>query len=341
MDKLAKKIISVEITWQSIFKVLIALFSFYLLFLIKDVLVLVLLGLVISILLNPAIDYVEVKGIRRSLATLLVYCSAASMIVLFFFLTIPPIIMELTAFSKNHSEYFDSLAPYFNNLFFSGFDYSFLDVSFREELIKLTSEIWSIGTRVFNVLFAIVTIFTLAFFFSMEEKEIISFIKLFSPKKLEENIIHSWTKGRLTVAKWFGSRILISAILALMTLIGCYLLDIKFAVSLSLIAGFLNMIPVVGPIISAVIICLVAAMNSWETSLLALLMVTVTQQIESSVFNPLIMNKMVGLPNFLILSSILIGGTLMGIIGMVLAIPIAGIMYETVKNYITMRKAKE
>lgn len=333
-------ILKIDIAWQGIFRVIMALLAVYFVYLLKDVLILVALGLVISILLNPAIDFFEKKGMQRPFATLIIYIGAALIIAGFFLLTIPPIVIELTAFSKNHSEYFNSFAPYFNSYLYSGFDFSILDASFQEGFIKLTSELWTIGTAIFNVLFSLITIFTLAFFFSMEEKEIIGFIKLFSPKKLEENVVKSWEKGRITVAQWFGSRILVSAILALMTFIGCLILDIRFAVSLSLLAGFLNIIPVVGPIISAVLICLVAAMNSWTIAVLALLMVSITQQIESNIFTPLTTNKMVGLPNFLILTSILVGGKLVGIVGMVLAIPVAGIAYETIRNYILSKKAK-
>ncbi|MDD4409907.1 MAG: AI-2E family transporter [Candidatus Pacebacteria bacterium] len=340
MAKEESKILKIDITWQGIFRVILALFSFYIIYLIKDVIILIVLSLVISILLNPAIDIIEKKNVKRPLATLIVYISAALLIASFFLLTIPPIFIELTSFSKNYSEYFNNLAPYFNNYLYSGFDFSQIDSSFQDGLMKLTSELWAITTAIFNIVFSIITIFTLAFFFSMEEKEIVGFIKLFSPKKLEDNIVKSWERGRITVSQWFASRIFVSFLLAIMTFIGCLLLKIKFAVSLSLLAGFLNIIPVVGPITSAILICLVAAMNSWTIAFLALIMVFVTQQIEGNIFTPLTTNKMVGLPNFLILASILVGGKLVGIVGMVLAIPIAGIMYETFKNYIMAKKAK-
>lgn len=328
----------IDIAWSGIIRVILALFGFYIIYLLKDVLILIVLGLVISVLLNPAIDLIEKKGIHRSLSTLIVYIATALLIVGFFLLTVPPIFIELTAFSKNYASYFEKLAPIFNSHLYNGFDFSLLDTGFQDGILKLTSELWTIGTAVFNIIFSMITIFTLAFFFSMEEKEILGFIKLFSPKKLEDNVVKSWEKGRITVSQWFGSRIFCSALLALMTFIGCLVLDIKFAVSLSLIAGFLNMIPVAGPIVSAVLICLVAAMNSWVVSLIALLMVFLTQQIEGNIFTPLTTNKMVGLPNFLILASILVGGELMGVVGMVLAIPIGGILYETVKNYINVKK---
>lgn len=340
MKKIDNNFLKIDFTWKGIFRVILALFAFYLLFLLRDVVTLVILGLVISILLNPAIDYFEKKKVHRSLATLIVYISAAALIVSFFLLTIPPIVVELASFSKNYLVYFEKFSSVFGVYMSSSTDLSLINTGLQEGILRLTSELWVIGSFVFGSVFSIITIFTLAFFFSAEEREIVGFIKLFSPKSLENNVVESWEKGRVTVSKWFGGRIFASILLALMTYVGCLLLNIKFAVSLSLLAGFLNIIPLIGPIISAILICSVALMDSWYVSLLALLMVFITQQIEGNIFTPLVTNKMIGLPNFLILTSILVGGKLAGIVGMVLAIPISGILYETVKNYIIVRKSE-
>jgi predicted PurR-regulated permease PerM len=341
MKKIENNYLRIDFTWMGIFRVILALFAFYLLYLLREVVILVLLGLVISVLLNPAIDFFEKKKMNRSLATLIVYVSAACLIAGFFLLTIPPIAIELVSFSKNYAVYFDKFYDVFGGYISGSLDSSAINTGMQEGIVKLTSELWMVGSFIVSSIFSVITIFTLAFFFSIEEKEIVGFIKLFSPKRLEDNIVESWEKGRITVAKWFGSRIFVSGLLALMTYVGCLILNIKFAVSLSLLAGFLNIIPVIGPIISAILICSVALMESWYIALLALIMVFITQQIEGNIFTPLTTNKMIGLPNFLILTSILIGGKLAGIVGMVLAIPIAGILYETVKNYIIAKKERK
>lgn len=334
--------VAIDFTWWGIFRVFLVLIGIYTIYVIHDSLMMIILGLVISVLLNPFVDFLEKKKIHRSFATIIVYMGAVALISLFIFLTIPPILNELLLFAKNYSIYFDKIEPllssYTSGIFSAS---SLLSSGVQEGVIKITSELWTIGLAVANGIFSIITIFTFAFFFSIEEKEITDFIKLFSPKKLENSIVESWNKSRAMVSYWFGARILSSTAVAIMCFIGCWIMGLKFGVSLSLLAGLLNIVPVAGPIISGFLFAGVGLLDSWQTAIIAVIMLTVVQQIENNILTPLITKKLIGLPNFLILASVLIGGQIAGVIGMFLAIPAGGIIYETSKNYILAKKNKK
>ncbi|MFA5080174.1 MAG: AI-2E family transporter [Candidatus Paceibacterota bacterium] len=334
--------IRIDFTWWGILRVVLVLIGVYTIYIVHDSLMMIILGLVISVLLNPFIDFFEKKKIHRSVATIIVYLLAVALISLFIFLTIPPILNELLSFSNNFSNYFNNIKPLleiYSSSFFN--NPSLLSSGLQENSLKLVSELWTIASMIANGIFSVVTIFTFAFFFSIEEKEITDFIKLFSPKKLENDIIKSWNKSRAMVSYWFGARLLSSAAVAIMCFVGCLMLHLKFTVSLSLLAGLLNIVPVAGPIFSGVLFAGVGALDSWTTAILAVIMLTVAQQIENNLLTPLITKKLIGLPNFLILASILIGGQIAGVIGMFLAIPAGGILYETAKNYILAKKNRK
>jgi len=339
MEKKNNNILKIDFTWMGILRVVLVLLGVYTIFVIHDSLMMIILGLVISVLLNPFIDFLEKKKLHRSFATIIIYLSAVALISVFILLTIPPILNELLSFANNSSIYFNNIKPFLSS-YSSGFfnNPSILTSSFQDGVLKLTSELWTVASILANGVFSVVTIFTFAFFFSIEEKEIISFIKLFSPKKLENRIVESWDKSRSMVSYWFGARILSSAAVAIMCFVGCLLLNLKFAVSLSLLAGLLNIVPVAGPIFSGFLFAGVGALDSWTSAVLAVVMLTIAQQIENNLITPLITKKLIGLPNFLILGSILIGGQIAGVIGMFLAIPAGGIIYETAKNYILAKK---
>jgi len=329
---------TIDFSWWGILRVVSVLIGVYTIYVIHDSLMIIILGLVISILLNPFIDFLEKKKMHRSFATIIVYMGAVALISLFIFLTVPPILNELLLFIKNYSSYFSKIDLFSNSALGLSDTSSLLSSGVQEGILRFTSELWAIGLAIANGLFSIVTIFTFAFFFSIEEKEIVNFIKLFSPKKLENSIIESWDKSRSMVSYWFGARLLSSTAVAVMCFIGCLFMGLKFAVSLSLLAGLLNIVPVAGPIFSAFLFAGVGALESWETSVLAVVMLTIVQQIENNLLTPLITKKLIGLPNFLILASILIGGQIAGVIGMFLAIPMGGILYETAKNYVLTKK---
>ncbi|MFA6347934.1 MAG: AI-2E family transporter [Candidatus Paceibacterota bacterium] len=342
IEKKNRNVFKIDFTWWGIFRVVLVLIGVYTIFIIHDSLMMIVLGLVISVLLNPFIDFLQKKKLHRSVATIIIYLSAVALISLFIFLTIPPILNELLSFANNSSDYFSKIKPLFSS-YSSSFlnNPSILTSGFQDGVLKITSELWIILSIIANGIFSVVTIFTFAFFFSIEEKEITDFIKLFSPKKLENDIVKSWEKSRAMVSYWFGARILSSIAVAIMSFIGCLMLGLKFSVSLSLLAGLLNIVPVAGPIFSGVLFAGVGALDSWTTAILAVVMITVVQQIENNLLTPLITKKLIGLPNFLILASILIGGQIAGVIGMFLAIPAGGILYETAKNYILAKKNKK
>ncbi|MCK9578389.1 AI-2E family transporter [bacterium] len=333
--------ITIDFTWWGIFRVFLVLIGIYTVYVVHDSLMMIILGLVISVLLNPFVDFLEKKKIHRSFATIFVYLGAVAVISLFIFLTIPPIFNELLSFAQNYSNYFSKIEPIISDYTAGLSTTNFLASGLQEGVLKITSELWIIGMAIANGVFSVVTIFTFAFFFSIEEKEILDFIKLFSPKKLEGSIIQSWNKSRAMVSYWFGARILSSTAVAIMSFIGCLILGLKFSVSISLLAGLLNIVPVAGPIFAGILFFGVGILESWQTAVLAVIMFTIVQQIENNFLTPLITKKLIGLPNFLILGSILIGGQIAGVIGMFLAIPAGGIIYETAKNYVLAKKNKE
>jgi predicted PurR-regulated permease PerM len=82
-------------------------------------------------------------------------------------------------------------------------------------------------------------------------------------------------------------------------------------------------------------------LNSFPIAFLAVILFVVVQLIESNILTPMVTKQIIGIPNFLVLISILIGGQLMGIIGAVLAIPLFAVLYETVKNYFIYKKNQE
>jgi len=107
---------------------------------------------------------------------------------------------------------------------------------------------------------------------------------------------------------------------------------------LALFAGLTNIIPIVGPIIAGIIIALIAALDSWLKAALILIVFIIIQQIEGNILTPVLTKRFIGLPPALVLISLLIGGKLWGILGAILAIPLAGIVFEFTKDFLKKRK---
>jgi predicted PurR-regulated permease PerM len=326
----------IDLTWRSLFKVAVALVIFYVVYLIRSVLVWVLLGFVISTLLDPMIEILEKRKINRVVSSVIVYAFLLLFIGLSAYIVVPPMVVELQGFTSNFSQYFNQVPILLNNLGVSSF--SSLSSGMNESLVKISSNIFNIFASLFGSIFSGITIFVLALFMSIEEKEILKGVKLVSPREFEEEVLKRWQRTKDQVILWFGSRVLACICIALMTFILCVALQMKFALSLALLSGALSIIPMAGPIISGVIVALLAWSISFPKFILAVIFLVIIQQIESNILTPILTKKLTGLPNVLVMLSILVGGILGGIVGAILAIPLAGIIFEGLKDYFNKRK---
>ncbi|MDD5098504.1 MAG: AI-2E family transporter [Candidatus Pacebacteria bacterium] len=333
-----KEIETVDIAWRSIFKVFVVVLLFYFLFLIRSVIVWLFLGWIISTLLNPAIDEIEKRGTPRAISAAIVYFGMLLILGFIVYLIVPPLASEVAVLSSGVIESFAQIPTFLSKIGIDSFQsLSTLNGEIQNSLIRVSANILNIFASLFGSIFAGITIFVLALFMSIEEKEIIKAIKLVSPKRFEEDVLKKWDKAKMHVASWFGSRLICSFFVALMTFIVCVFLKIKFALSLSILAGLLNMVPFIGPLIAGAILILFA-FSSWTKAIIVAILAIIIQQIESNILSPIFTKRMTGLSTVLVLTSILIGGILGGIVGAMLAIPLAGIIFELTREYFNKKK---
>jgi len=331
-----------DISWKTIFKIVLTGFSLYLIFLLRDILVLVVFALIISILFNPAIEFLQRYKIPRILAVILIYIGIFGILGLFVYLTIPVFVNELKQFSQFFPQYFEKLAPPLKGLgleSFSSFD-TFIN-SLGDLAVKASSGIFSAISIIFGGIFSTITIFTIAIFLSFEEKAVEKMVGIFSPKKYEAYILDLWKRSQTKVSGWFGSKIFTSLFIGLLTFAACKILAVKYAISFAFLAGILNIIPIIGPIVTGIIIFIFTGLDSWSKAIFILIVSAILQQIEGNIITPILTRKFVGIPAALVLVALLVGSQLWGILGAILAIPLAGVIFEFLRDFLRKRKEEK
>jgi len=335
-----KDIAMIDVTWRAIFKVCAVIIFFYIMFLLHNVIVWTVLALMISVIFNPWIESVEKRGLPRSVAAATVYFSFLLVCGLLVFIIVPPLLAEMHVFSNNFIKYFDKVPALLSSIGLDSFQgVASLSTNLNESLLKLSSNVFNLFASVFGSIFAGITIFVLALFMSIEEKEVIKGLALIAPKGFEKEVLARWDRAQHHVVGWFGSRILCCICVAIMTFLVCVFLKIKFSLALALLAGITNMIPMVGPIVMGILLAAFALLDSWGKMVLIVLLFIGIQQVESNILSPILTKKLTGLPTMLVLFSLLVGGALGGIVGAILAIPLAGIFFEAARDYLNKKKA--
>lgn len=332
-----------DISWETILKIALSGIVFYLLFLVRDVVIWFFFALIISVLFEPAINFLKLLRVPRVLAVIFVYLVFFGILGLLIYLTAPIFINEIKQFSQLVPQYFEKISPIFKDLKIEALQ------SLESFTQALTNSLEQISVSVFNALttfFGGVAsaffIISIAFFLSLEEKGVEKVLKLLSPKKYEDYILVLFERCQQKVSGWFGTRILAGLFIAVASFAVLFLFKIKYTFVLSLLAGLLNFIPFLGPAIMGVLLILfVGVADSFLKAIIVLVAFIVIQEIEGKIISPILAKKFIGLPPVLVLLSIVVGGEVFGFLGALFAIPVFGILYEFVKEFLEKRKEEE
>lgn len=332
---------TLNISWNAIVKVFIAIFVFYLIYLAREIALWFFFGLAISILFEPAINFLRRMWIPKMLAIIMVYVSTLGLLGLLIYLMAPIFIVELKQFSVYLPDYFNKINPLLQQI---GIDFA---ESFSELTSSLVAGLEQSSKGVINAAIAFfggiastIVILTIAFFLSLEEKGPERFLAFISPRKYQEQIVSFFEKAQAKVAGWFGARIIACAFVGIASFIIFYIFDVEYSFLLALMAGVLNFIPYIGPLTTAIllIVFVMVSSNSWIVTLYVLLAVWAVQVVENNLLTPFLMKRMINLPPVLVLISLLLGAKIFGFLGTIFIVPVAGIIYEFIKELLEKKR---
>lgn len=331
-----------DVSWGTILKIVASLGALYLLFIIKDLLVWFLFALIISILFNPAINFLQKRHFPRVLATILVYFGLFALFGLLIYQAAPFLFSEVRHFALKVPEYFEQASPYLRGLKISALEnFQNFTLTIENIFLQASSNIFSALATFFGGLLAALAIFTIAFFLSIEEKGLERMIELISPRGHKQRILKIWKRSQRKVSLWFGTRILGALFVGITTTIACYALDVKYAFLFGLLAGLSDFIITIGPLIIGAVIAMTIALTSLPKALLFAAIFVLIQQIEERVLTPVLNRKFLHLSPALVLMALLVGSKLWGLMGALLAIPLMGMLFEFVRGVIQTREVEE
>jgi predicted PurR-regulated permease PerM len=188
-------------------------------------------------------------------------------------------------------------------------------------------------------IFGFLTILIVTFYLLVDAQNIRqTFLRVF-PKPHRARVDAMTRDITVKVSAWLGGQLLLGGVIGVTSAIGLWLLGIPFFYVLALICGIGELIPVVGPIISAIPAVLVAATISYQKALAVIVFFLVQQQFENHVLVPKVMERQVGVSAVMVIISLLIGGNLLGILGALLAVPTAAIIQVLFMEIVDQRES--
>ena len=297
----------------------------------SDVFILLIISIYLAAGLNPAIEFFVKRGLRRGLSIFIVALSVIATAFLFIILVIPPVIRQVDLFIQSLPETIQSLT---NNRQIARLNdqYQVIDnlVAQAQEWISggqlfatLYGGVIGVGKTVLSGTFALLTVFVLTLYFMAALPKFLSVIYRLAPASRRNRVSAIGDAITNRIGIFVGSQILIAATAALFITLYGLILDIPYAAALGMVVFFAGLIPLVGHFIGATIFTLVALTQSLGTAIAALVGYAIYQQIENYLVMPRIMKRSLSIPGIATIVAALLGSALFGLIGAILAVPMA------------------
>lgn len=327
----------VDISVKTILKVLGILFLIYLLWLIREVVLLLFVVILLVLALESSVNRLAGWGIPRALGVLFIYILLGIIFGLVVYWIVPPLVFQLQDLAFRLPSVLSQLTD------FGGTTAS----ATRQALDTISSQLGRIGGGLLNAVFTLfggvvsaLTVLVLSFYFLVDEKGFRKIIYELLPlaRHLEATTIIQ--KIATKIGYWLRGQIALMVIVGVLDGIGLAILGIPFALTLAVLAALLEIIPLIGPILAGLVAILVAVTGNvllWKILVMVGVFVLV-QQLENQILVPRIMHRAVGLPPAAIIVAVLIGAKLLGAGGAILAIPVAAILQVFSQEYFDKRK---
>ena len=306
---------------------------------IRDVLLLLYISGLFAVGFSPVVRLIERQRLLpvgthrfpRWLAILVLYIVILSALVSVGMMIVPPIVEQAQGLWEQRATMFERAQQVLH-------DYGILQGEYItfEQAVERAPDAASDATIVGTVFDAVrgvlggivgfVTILIVTFYLLVDSRNIQSaFLRLFPAghRARVDSITRTIT---VRVSAWLAGQMFLGAIIGITTAIGLWLLGVPYFYVLALIAGFGELIPVVGPILSAIPAVIVAGSVSLQKALLVIIFFVVQQQFENHVLVPRVMSRQVGVSPVTVIVALLIGGRLLGVVGALLAVPTAAIV---------------
>jgi predicted PurR-regulated permease PerM len=317
----------------------------------RHVLVWLVISLFLALAINPFVEWLQARGVRglrrRGVATtvafLLVLLAVAAVGALF----IPTLVDNVNKFVNALPGYVDDLTKGKGRLGFLETKYHVVE-KIRDQLhnggakrlLGLSGAAVSVTKGVINIVIGTVTIIFVTFFMLLEGPTWIERLYSLLPAESQPR----WRAVGRDIYRQIGGyvtgNLVISLIAGILTTLVLLALGVPYAVALGLIVALLDLIPLAGATIAAIIIAAVAFLHTIVAGIVVVAFFVIYQQVENHVLQPVVYNRTVALSPLAILVSVLVGAEVAGVLGALAAIPVAGAIQVLIVDFLRARRER-
>jgi predicted PurR-regulated permease PerM len=300
---------------------------------IQEIVILLVIAIILGAGIRPPVLWLKARGVPPVLAVLLVYLAIGAVLALLGWLIVPPFVAQARSLVADAPDYARQVQERFQEILV-GLPGDTPVLPEPAELARqlgglaggLTGGLVRVGVSVVGTAFSLLLLLVMTLYWITERETIIDRWLRVAPEHRRARIHAIWHEIDAKLGAYVRGQLALGVIIGIVSFIVLNVLGIPYPLPLAVIAGITELIPIIGPIIGAIPAVLIAfSVDPLHAGLVALAYLLI-QQLEGNVLVPIVMKRAVGLSPLTILLSILVGTALLGIVGAILAVPVASIV---------------
>jgi predicted PurR-regulated permease PerM len=319
-------------------RALLLIFGAYLLFRLSDIVLLIIVSIVIASFVEAGVHMLAKYRMQRVLSVPLIFAVVVLILFTIFYSFVPIVFRELSGMlallgnyipsgSAINSESIEGATQFVSTLS-SHSSLNDLLGSIKNATAILSQGATSVIGSTFGGLLNVILVIVMSFYLSIQEKGIDVFLRILTPVRHEKYVVDLWNRTQRKIGLWFKGQLLLGLIVGAITFIVLALMGVQYALLLGLVTGIAELIPF-GIIFAAVPAILFAVIDGGVLlGVKVLIFYVIIQQIENYVLSPVVARRIVGIPPLVVLLAFLVGITLAGFWGAIIAMPIAVFVLE-------------
>lgn len=323
--------------------------------LISDTFFTILVSMLLAYLLNPSVSYFERKGMKRILAAAVVYLIILGGIVILFLAVLPRTGREIMRLGTNLPQYITAVTEWVQNIYSSYSDtlgempeilQSIENVVSQnidriQESLANGAETFILGLAgILSRIVSLVLTPVLTFYFLVDKDHFLGKMDALIPGKYKEEVYKLLGDMDEAMSQFIRGRLLMAVIVGIVTTIFLFLMGIEFAIIIGFITGLADIVPYIGPFLGFLPAVVFAFISSPTKALWVGVFFILIQWMENNILGPKVLGKTTGMHPLTVLVSIITGGTIFGVMGMIVSVPavnIGIILYRYIRDKLNKR----
>lgn len=331
--------VTINISTVAILKIVAVFLVLGFVFLVRDIILTVFIAIILAALIEPLVNRLQQRKVPRAIGIILIY----ALLVLFFTiivrLLIPPFVEQIRLLSSNFPDFWNRVLENFQSVKQYSEEQGYLETirrgleGIQGDMSRAASGVYALIVAIFKNVINFLLILVVTFYLVMERDAFAKILRALTPPAQHQYVTGLAARIQTKIGNWARAQLLLGLIIGTLSFLGLIFLLPHYAIVLAIVAGITEMVPYLGPILGSIpAIFLGLTVSLWH-GVAVLILYVVIQWLENNLIVPQVMKRQVGLNPVVVIVAMLVGARLVGLIGVILAVPVIASVGLVLKDF--------